>query len=268
MKLNIKGKELQNIINESIEDVMKSAINEQQRSDVFTDKILESVLNKVRVNKCVKLNEATSSGLWAEIRFVQGGDDDYEEIEHMFCGDEPGYCVANSQPVIDYLKQWDGDECEITANQPRIARHDTSYADENGEYTLLYNSSVGGCFLLYRPANEQEISWYEENGTMNENKNHLNESVSPYDYAEISDALAECGWSYVDAFDVRSKSTGKEGVRYILEPYPNNNEGIEPLDVEQMKERMTQLIGQNNVIFSEGQHRQAPEIKNLSMVVF
>lgn len=110
------------------------------------------------------LNEQEGNGLWAEIRFVQGGDDDYEEISQMFCGDDPVYCEGNSQPVIDYLKQWDMGECEITPNKPRIAKFDTSYADENGEYTLLYNSSIGGVFLLYRPANEQEIAWYQENG--------------------------------------------------------------------------------------------------------
>ena len=40
------------------------------------------------------------------------------------------------------------------------------------------------------------------------------------------------------------------------------------MDVDEMKEKMVALLGQENVIFSEGQHRQAPEIKNLSMVVF
>ena len=45
-------------------------------------------------------------------------------------------------------------------------------------------------------------------------------------------------------------------------------EGIKPCGVEEMKRRMTEFIGDGNVIFSEGQHRYAPEIKNLSMVVF
>lgn len=142
---------------------MRNVFERRDRANKLTKKILSEVTKRIKGNK--KLNEQEGSGLWAEIRFVQGGDDDYEQIEQMFCGDDPVYCEGNSQPVIDYLKQWDGDECEITPNQPRIARNDTSYADENGEYTLLYNSSIGGDFLLYRPANEQEIAWYENNGS-------------------------------------------------------------------------------------------------------
>ncbi len=57
-------------------------------------------------------------------------------------------------------------------------------------------------------------------------------------------------------------------MRYIIEPYPNNPDGIKPMNVEEMKAKMTEFIGPDNVLFSEGQHRQAPEIKNLSMVVF
>ncbi len=121
-------------------------------------------------NRLKKLNEDVENGLFAEIRFVQGGDGDFNEIEQMFCGDEDGYCQANAQPVIDYLKQWDDEYNEITPERPRIARFDTSYADENGDYVLLYNSSVGGDFLLYRPANEQEIEWYRNNGGVTENR--------------------------------------------------------------------------------------------------
>ena len=39
---------------------------------------------------------------------------------------------------------------------------DTRYADENGTYTLLYNSTIGGCFLLYREATETEIDWHND----------------------------------------------------------------------------------------------------------
>ena len=115
------------------------------------------------VKRILKEDTDDAPQLWAEIRFVQGGEDDYDEIFDMFCGEEnreTAYCAGNSQPVIDYLKQWDGNECEIVDKEPRIARNDSAYADENGEYTLLYNNGVGGCFLLYRPANEQEIDWH------------------------------------------------------------------------------------------------------------
>lgn len=345
----------------------------------ITNNITESIMQKMGLKKSLKLNESIGNGLFVEIRFVQGGDDDYNEIEQMFCGEQDGYCEANSQPVIDYLKQWDDGEIEPTPNQPRIARGDTQYADEHGDYTLLYNSGVGGCFLLYRPATEQEIAWYNDNGpgSMGESKNRISESghlyghyedgtpftnsnetwrgvngttfishgewsdpeiwykgkelnatdiedglwewykedcsetneqptedgyekwmetqdlagylddvlfgmsesknrkVSKYvnetieydDYGSISDALAQCGWAYSDSYDVYNRNTGQNGVRYIIEPYAKNLNGVKPFDVEQMKQKMIELLGEENVIFSEGQHVKAPEIKNLSMVV-
>ena len=256
----------------------KNKISENRKrvntTERLTNRISESIMRKMGLKKSVKLNESMGNGLFVEVRFVQSGDDDYNEIERMFCGEQDGYCEANSQPVIDYLKQWDDGEHEPTPNQPRIARGDTQYADENGDYTLLYNSSVGGCFLLYRPATEQEIAWYNDNGpgSMGESKRrntskYVNETIEYDDYGSISDALAQCGWAYSDCYDVHNRNTGQNGIRYIIEPYPNNLKGIEPMDVEEMKEKMVALLGQGNVIFSEGQHHQAPEIKNLSMVV-
>ena len=96
----------------------------------------------------------------------------------------------------------------------------------------------------------------------------LEENVEYDDYASISEALVQCGWAYTDSFEVVNRKTGQHGMRYIIEPYPNNPDGIKPMNVEEMKAKMTELIGPDNVLFSEGQHRQAPEIKNLSMVVF
>ena len=52
---------------------------------------------------------------------------------------------------------------ELTDEEPMIAKMgDTSYVDENGTYTLLYNSTIGGCFLLYREAIEDEIDWHND----------------------------------------------------------------------------------------------------------
>ena len=284
--LKLTGKQLQEYIDKRADAILESLIKHKTKQDAeetlkenikshVTNYVTEMVFRKLGVNKLSKMNEAIGNGLYAEIRFVQSGDDDYEEIERMFCGEQDGYCEANSQPVIDYLKQWDSDENEITPNEPRIARYDISYADENGDYVLLYNSSIGGCFLLYRPANEQEIDWYNDNGpgSMGESKGrntskYVNETIEYDDYGSISDALAQCGWAYSNAYDVHNRNTGQNGIRYIIEPYPNNLKGIEPMDVEEMKEKMVALLGQGNVIFSEGQHHQAPEIKNLSMVVF
>ena len=135
--------------NNIIENLLKkkSELSENKKrvntTERLTNRISESIMRKMGLKKSVKLNESIGNDLFVEIRFVQGGDDDYNEIEQMFCGEQNGYCKANSQPVIDYLKQWDDGENEPTPNQPRIARGDTQYADENGDYTLLYNSSVG-----------------------------------------------------------------------------------------------------------------------------
>lgn len=98
--------------------------------------------------------------LYSTIRFVQSTDEDYNRIEAVFSG-LTTHCEGNSQPVIDYLSDWDDEENELTEEEPMIAKMgDTSYSDENGTYTLLYNSKVGGCFLLYREATETEIDWH------------------------------------------------------------------------------------------------------------
>lgn len=250
-QISLTGNELKEYIEKEAKGIIKSILSENKKSN----------------KKPLKLRESTENGLWTEIIFVQSGDDIYDEIDHMFCGDRDGYCEANSQPVIDYLKQWDdGESGEVTPNQPRIARYDTSYEDENGDYTLLYNSTVGGCFLLYRPATDQEADWYNDkgDGSMRENKQvkKLKESVNFNDYAEISNALENCGWSYTDAYDVRNSKTGQIGIRYVLSP---NGRGA--VDSEELESRMTDLLGADNVVFSQGTHRYAPELTNLSMVV-
>ena len=233
--------------------------------------LIEEAMKQVVKSKNILKESVNDDDLWAEVIFVQGGDDIYDEVTSMFDGeDSPSwYCEGNSQPVIDFLKQWDEGECEVVQSEPNVARHDTVYRDENGPYILRYNSVIGGAFLLYRPANEQEIDWWREN-VLRESKQHksIKESVDYDDYGAISNALAECGWAYSDAYEVTNRNTGQMGVRYIVEPYPNNLDGIKPCDVEEMKEKMLQFIGSDNVIFSEGQHRYASEIKNLSMVVF
>lgn len=96
----------------------------------------------------------------------------------------------------------------------------------------------------------------------------MNESVECDDFAEISDALAECGWSYTDGWYVKNRKTGEEGYRYIIEKYERNPYGVKPCDIETLKQKMAQFFGEGHVIFTEGQHKYTPKIKNLSMVVF
>lgn len=51
--------------------------------------------------------------LYSQIRFVQSTDEDYNRIEAVFSGLRAGYCEGNSQPVIDYLSDWDDEEDEL-----------------------------------------------------------------------------------------------------------------------------------------------------------
>lgn len=104
-----------------------------------------------------------SKKIYSIVRFVQSTDDDYNRIEAVFSGIRPHYCEGNSQPVIEYLSDWDDETNELTDEEPTIAKYgNTYYQDEEGTYTLVYNSSVGGCFLLYREATETEIDWHND----------------------------------------------------------------------------------------------------------
>jgi hypothetical protein len=95
----------------------------------------------------------------------------------------------------------------------------------------------------------------------------LNEGIEYDDYGAIADALEECGWAYSDSSDVVNRQTGQKGIRYRIEPYNRNLKGIKPCSAEEVKNRMIQLLGEENVVFSEGTYRYAPELKALSMVV-
>lgn len=90
----------------------------------------------------------------------------------------------------------------------------------------------------------------------------LKESIGHNDYGSISNALEECGWSYVDAYEVKNRTTGQKGTRYVIEPY-----GTDSCGTDEIKQQMIQLIGKDNVVFSEGRSVTAPEIKKLSMIV-
>lgn len=98
-------------------------------------------------------------------------------------------------------------------------------------------------------------------------KTVVKEGYAHNDYDTISELLTKFGWAYSDAYGVRNKETGQEGTRYVLEPYPRNLNGVKPVDINTLKAKMTEILGQENVLFSPGRHRQAPEITNMSMVV-
>ena len=100
--------------------------------------------------------------IYSIVRFVQSADDDYNRIEAVFSGISLHYCEGNSQPVIDYLSDWDDEENELSEEVPMIGKiGDTSYADENGVYTLLYNCKLGGCVMRSREDAVGEGEWHQ-----------------------------------------------------------------------------------------------------------
>ena len=93
--------------------------------------------------------------LYTVIRYVDEGADDYDKICKLY--------ERNPQRLIKYLAQWDGDECELEEKKPKLSRYEFEEPSNDNSYTLLYDPTIGGCFLLYRNATQNEIDWYKEN---------------------------------------------------------------------------------------------------------
>lgn len=106
--------------------------------------------------------------LYRIIATVQGGD--LLDVCDSLCDGEENvggiYSERNGEAVIDYLEQFDGydyaddDLCE---EEPRLAKNGTDYVYRHNGYTLIYNATLGGVYMLYREANNQEIEDYLEN---------------------------------------------------------------------------------------------------------
>ena len=92
---------------------------------------------------------------------VQYGDM-LDECDKLYDGKGYGtvFTDANGEAVIDYLKQWDSDEC---SEEPRWVNNGTDSVHQKDGYTLIYNSTIGGVYMLYREANDAEIEWYNNN---------------------------------------------------------------------------------------------------------
>lgn len=226
----------------------------------LTNRISESIMQKMGLKKSVKLNEAgdlyghyedgtpftNSKNTWRGVEgttFISHGE--WSDPEIWYKGKE-----LNANDIEEGLWSQYQEECSENNEQPT----------EQGYEQWLETQDLASYL-------DDVLFGMGESKRRNTSK-YVNETIEYDDYGSISDALAQCGWAYTDCYDVHNRNTGQSGVRYIIEPYPNNLEGIEPMDVEEMKQKMTELIGEENILFSEGQHRQAPEIKNLSMVVF
>lgn len=86
----------------------------------------------------------------------------YDGIENL----ETIYSDYNGDAVIDYLKQWDGYEfCDedLREEEPRWVNNGTDHVHTKDGYTLLYNATIGGVFMLYREADDAEREYYNEN---------------------------------------------------------------------------------------------------------
>ena len=98
---------------------------------------------------------------------VQFGDM-LDECNELYDGEGYGtvFTDANGEAVIDYLKQWDSDEWaddDIRSEEPRRVNNGTDSVHQKDGYILIYNSTIGGVYMLYREANDAEIEWYNNN---------------------------------------------------------------------------------------------------------
>ena len=107
---------------------------------------------------------------------------------------------------------------------------------------------------------------YGGKGKLVVNQEGLNESEEPYEaidyFSDFVDVLEQCGWAYYSFQDVQSKSTGKTGTRFSLDKYNTN-----ACTADELKERILQTIPQQYVVFGNAQHRYAPELNRMTVVI-
>ena len=74
-------------------------------------------------------------------------------------GYDPIYSDCNGEAVIDFLREWDDENCtgEVSDIEPRWIDNGTDHVHHKDGYTLIYNSTIGGVYMLYREVREDEI---------------------------------------------------------------------------------------------------------------
>lgn len=97
---------------------------------------------------------------------VQSGDM-LEECNRLYQGKCYGtvHSDCDGEAVIEFLSQWDGYEFkdeDIVQEEPRWCKNGTDLVYEHKGYTLVYNVTIGGVFMLYREASSAEIELYKE----------------------------------------------------------------------------------------------------------
>lgn len=120
------------------------------------------------VLQCMNKCSTVSMKLFRIIIDVQGG-----ELLHicnrLYDGEHNEgsvYSEQNGEAVIDFLKQWDGAEYtddDLTEEKPRWVKNGTDYVYNHDGYTMIYNCTLGGVYMLYREATEQEMEDYLTN---------------------------------------------------------------------------------------------------------
>lgn len=103
---------------------------------------------------------------WRIIVDVQEGEL-LDKCDHLYDGElyDSVFTEANGDKVIDYLKEWDLDEFtadDIVGKEPRWCDNGSDIVHHSDGYTLIYNPTIGGCYMLYREAAAREIEAYFE----------------------------------------------------------------------------------------------------------
>jgi DNA-binding winged helix-turn-helix (wHTH) protein len=120
---------------------------------------------------------------------------------------------------------------------------------------------------LFADDSSVKIQYYGGKGKLVVNQEGLNESEETEDegndyFGDFVDVLEQCGWAYYNFQDVQSKSTGKTGTRFSLDKYNAN-----ACTAEELKERILQTIPQQYVVFGNAQHKYAPELNKMTVVI-
>ena len=120
----------------------------------------------IRKDSYAELSSMEIQKLYRIIVDVQYGDM-LDECDKLYDGKGYGtvFTDANGEAVIDYLKQWDSGEWtddDIRSEEPRWVNNGTDSVHQKDGYTLIYNSTIGGVYMLYREANDAEIEWYNK----------------------------------------------------------------------------------------------------------
>lgn len=66
----------------------------------------------------------------------------------------------NNNPIFECPIDCSND---IRSEEPRWVNNGTDSVHQKDGYTLIYNSTIGGVYMLYREANDAEIEWYNNN---------------------------------------------------------------------------------------------------------